>query len=101
MTQVEGWAPVLAGVASTLSQLHVEKATIDAAEIRQRAQVIAHTSATSASAIELEAKTACADLRFESVKLAGKIASLQLSHDTITTFMDHGVPFTEELNPLR
>lgn len=76
-------------------------AELEVAEIRGRAEALAMTYSKSASAAEQEAKIATAEIKTEITKLRSQIAGLTLVHQTVSLFIQAGIEFSDDLNPLR
>lgn len=101
MSRYNSWAEVLADTTLTLASLYSETAEMEAAEIRGRAEAMSMSRATSASAMENEAKVQVAEIRAEIVRLNARIKGLQHVLTTVTTFINVGVEYADILNPLQ
>lgn len=76
-------------------------AELEVAEIRGRAEALSMSYSKSAAAAEQEAKVVTSEIKAEITKLRSQIAGLTLVHQTISLFLQLGVEYAPDLNPLQ
>ena len=94
------WSELLVQAVIRVAKLHSERAELQVAEIRGKQDQWERSSATSVSAMEMEAKLATSELRAEITKLSAEIAGLEQTISALHLFIQTSTPYDTGLESI-